>query len=70
MYSVPYKLVCLNFWSPVHGAVRKAMEPLGAGALLREVRHWGWALIFITQPHFLFSLPMGAASLMLLQPSP
>lgn len=34
----------------------KVMEPLGGGALRDEVGRWVWALGFVTQLHFLFTV--------------
>lgn len=45
---------------PDDGAVGNVTEPLGGGAILEEIHHWGGGPSgFIMCPHFLFTLLPG-----------
>lgn len=51
----PYRLACLNTWSPAVGTLRVVMEPLGGGAL-EQVHHQGRVWGLTAWPQSLFSL--------------
>ena len=73
----PRRFMLLNTWSSVGGTVRRVVDPLGGGALLEEVHHWGqalrvgslapplpvWSLSFVTdRVFFLLSAPTAMPS--------
>jgi hypothetical protein len=41
-----YRIIDLIVWSPVHGTIRKCDLFVVGVALLEEVCHWGWVLVF------------------------
>lgn len=52
------KVHALEHLTPSWWYSMKAMQPLGGGALLDQVSHWGQTLRLAAWPHFLPSLPL------------
>lgn len=42
--NCPYRCLCLNTYSQLVVLLGEISDPLADGALLKEVRHWGWTL--------------------------
>lgn len=56
MENVPSRVTHLITCSQLAELLSKNMWPVGAGALLEEVCHWGWAWGAQSLPHFQFVL--------------